>query len=136
MTGANPFLEFTDADLKDALMRALRTIVLLGLGLAVAVGFAAGWRSAVMLLVGAMVSATGLYEWQQLISLINAKLDNARSPRSTVWVVTMFFFRLALAAVILYASVRYLHGSLYALIAGLGLAMIALTIEAVRLVRS
>jgi len=37
---------------------------------------------------------------------------------------------------IIYASLRCFHGSLYALLAGLGLAVVALTIEALRVLRS
>jgi hypothetical protein len=47
-----------------------------------------------------------------------------------------FFLRLILAGVVLYVSLRSLHGSIYALCAGLGLAVVALTIESVRLLRA
>ncbi len=136
MTEANSFLQFTDADLRVAMRRALKTIVFLAVVLAAILSLTAGWQTAVLLLVGALIAATGLYEWHQLISLINARLDNARPARPAAWVVTMFLLRLLLAAAILYASLRCLHGSVYALIGGIGLAVLALSIEAVRLVRS
>lgn len=136
MTEANPFLNFTDADLKAAMRRAIRfTAILAALG-AVALTFTLGWQTAALFVAGALVSATGLYEWQQLIGVINAKLDHQQTPRATGFTVTMFFLRLGIAGLIIYASLRYLHGSLYALVAGLGLAVIALTVEAVRLLRS
>lgn len=136
MTEANHFLNFTDADLKAAMRRAIRfTAILAALG-AVALTFTLGWQTATLFVAGALVSATGLYEWQQLIGVINAKLDNQQTPRATGFTVTMFFLRLGIAGLIIYASLRYLHGSLYALVAGLGLAVIALTVEAVRLLRS
>jgi len=47
-----------------------------------------------------------------------------------------FFLRLGGALVALYVSLKYLDGSVYALVAGLALGMIALTIEALMLVRS
>lgn len=136
MTEANPFLNFTDADLKASMRRAIRlTAILAALG-AVAFTFTLGWQTAALFVAGAVVSATGLYEWQQLIGVINAKLDNQKAPGTTGFTVTMFFLRLGIAGVIIYASLRYFHGSPYALAAGLGLAVIALTIEALRLLRS
>jgi hypothetical protein len=132
----HPIVQFTDADLKAAMRRAIRTTAYLAvLGFLIATTFG-GWQSGVYLIAGALVSATGLYEWQQLIGLINARLDKAKAPRSTGFVVGMFFLRLTLAAVVIYVTLRCFHGSLYALIAGLGLAVIALVFEAVRLLRS
>ena len=84
--------------------------------------FLSGWRAGVLLLAGALVSATGLYEWQQLIELMNAKLDNQKTPQSTGWVLTMFFLRLGFAAVVIYVSLKCFRGPYYALVAGLGLA--------------
>ncbi|WP_252263510.1 hypothetical protein [Paracidobacterium acidisoli] len=135
-TEANSFLQFTDADLQAAFRRALRTIVILALIGGSLFALIAGWQSGVYVLVGAAVSGVGLYEWQQLVALINARLDNQKTPRSTGFLLVMFFLRLGIAAVVLYATLKCLHGSLYALIAGLALAVAALTIEAVRLVRS
>jgi hypothetical protein len=136
MTEANPFLNYTDADLKASMRRAMRfTAILAALG-AIALTFTVGWQTAALFIAGALVSVTGLYEWQQLIGVINAKLDSQRSPRSTALTITMFFLRLGIAGLIIYASLRYFHGSLYALVAGLGLAVIALTLEALRLLRS
>jgi len=37
---------------------------------------------------------------------------------------------------LLYVSLKFLHGSVYALIAGLALGVVALSIEGVRLIRS
>jgi hypothetical protein len=136
MTEANPFPNFSDVDLKAAMRRAIRlTAILAALGVIV-LALTAGWQTAALYLAGALVSATGLYEWQQLIDIVNAKLDNQQTPRATGFTLTMFFLRLGIAGLIIYASLRYFHGSLYALVAGLGLAVIALTVEALRLVRS
>jgi hypothetical protein len=136
MSETHSVLDFTDADLKASLRRALKLTVamaIFGFGL---LTFLMGWKPGVQLLAGAAVSATGLYEWQQLIELVNAKLDQKKPPRSTGWVLTMFFLRLGLAAVVIYVSLKCFRGPFYALVAGLGLAVAALTIEAVRLVRS
>ncbi len=139
----NPFLDFTDAHLRAAMLRALRLVAILTVIAFVALLATMGWQTAMLLLAGAVVSASGLWEWQKLIAVINAKLDgqpeNAglqeRAPGSTR-VVLGFFLRLIVAGLVLYGSLRCFHGSVYALVGGLCLAAFALAVEAVRLVRS
>ncbi len=131
----NP-IDFSDADLKAALHRTLRVTAALAVFISGAIAFVMGGKNGALFLAGAAVSATGLYEWQQLITLINAKLDNQKPPRATGFVLTMFFLRLGLAATVIYVSLRCFNGSPYALVAGLGLAVVALTIEALRRLRS
>ncbi len=133
---ANPFLTFTDADLGRALLRAIRTIGILALTGVPVSWFLGGWRSMCLFLVGAAISAAGVYESKRLIGAINAKLDNQKAARSTGLVVALFFLRLIIAAAVLYVSLRFLDGSVYALVAGLILAVIALSVEAVSLTRS
>ena len=136
MNEANQLLNFSDADLKATLRRAMRltaAMAIFGFGL---LSLLTGWRTGVPLLVGAFVSATGLYEWQQLIELMNAKLDNQKAPKSTAFVLTMFLLRLGVAAVIIYATLKCFNGPYYALLAGLGLVAVALLIEVARLSRS
>jgi hypothetical protein len=105
-----------------------------------------GWQTAMLLLAGSIVSASGLWEWQKLIAVINAKLDaqpegagpDGQTPRGpgATRVVLGFFLRLVVAGLVLYGSLRCFHGSVYALVGGLCLAAFALAVEAVRLVRS
>jgi hypothetical protein len=136
MPEENPFLTFTDADLSAALLRAIRNVGVLALiGLPI-IWIASGWQSAALFLVGAAFSAGGIYESRRLIRVVNAKLDKQRSPRSTGFVIAMFLLRLFIAGALLYVSLRCLHGAVYAIIAGLALAMVALSIEAVLLTRS
>ncbi len=135
MQDENAFLALTDADLKSALFRAIRTIGILAVVGALAILFLAGWQSACLFLVGAAISAAGVYESQRLVALVNAKLDNRKSPRPTGAVLGMFFLRLTLAGVVLYVSLRCLDGSAYAMIAGLALAIAALSVEVVKLAR-
>jgi len=134
-TDENAFLTLTDADLKAALFRAIRTVGVLALVGAPAILFFSGWQSACLFLVGAAISAAGVHESQRLVALVNAKLDNQRSPRSTGAVLGMFFLRLTIAGVVLYVSLRCLEGSAYAMIAGLALALAALSVEVVKLAR-
>jgi hypothetical protein len=136
MTETNSLLNFSDEDLQAALRRALRLSVILGLAICGVLTAVSGWRTGVIFLAGAVVSVTGIYEWRELIRLLNAKLDNQKSPKSTGWVVTMFFLRLGFAAVVVYVSLKCSRGSPYALLAGLGLGVFTLTVEAIRLIRS
>lgn len=136
MSESNAFFNFTDADLRAAMRRAIWITIIVGALGAAILAFAAGWQTAALFVSGAVVSVTGIYEWQQIITLVNAKLDNQQPPRATAFTVLMFFLRLGIAGLIIYASLRWFHGSLYALLAGLGLAVIALTFEALRTLRS
>jgi hypothetical protein len=87
-----------------------------------------------LLLAGAAISASGVYEAQRLIAAVNAHLDNAENVRPIGKVIGTFFLRLLIAGALLYGSLKCFHGSIYALIAGLCLAIVALSMEAVRLV--
>jgi hypothetical protein len=136
MTEENPFLTFTDADLSAALFRAIRNIGILALVGFPAIWLVSGWQTAGLFLVGAAISAGGVYESRRLVRIVNAKLDNQKSPKSTGVVLALFFLRLGIAAGVLYVSLRCLHGSVYGMVAGLALAMIALSLEAVRLTRA
>jgi hypothetical protein len=136
MTEANPFLNFTDADLKAALRRAMRSCVAMGFILSGILAFVMGWRIGAHTLVGALISLTSLYEWEQLIAYVNARLDHQKPPRSTARVAAMFFVHLIFAAMIIYVTLKLSSGIPYGLVAGLGLGIVALTIEAVRLIRS
>ena len=136
MSEENPFLTFTDADLSAALFRAVRNIGLLALvGLPI-IWIISGWQSAALFLVGAAISAGGIYESRRLIRVVNAKLDKQRSPNSTGFVIAMFFLRLFIAGGVLYVSLRWLTGAVYSIIVGLALAIVALSIEAVLLTRN
>ncbi|RRA50280.1 hypothetical protein D1Y84_16670 [Acidipila sp. EB88] len=118
------------------MLRAMRLVAIFGIALASIVLLTSGWQSAVLLLIGAAISVSGLWEWQKLIALLSAKLDNQQKTGGAR-VVVGFFVRLLLAAVLLYGSLKSLHGgSVYALVGGLALAAFALAIEAARLVRT
>jgi fatty acid desaturase len=132
---SHPVFDFTDADLKSALRRALMTTAIVGAVLTVVLALVYGWQTGALLLAGAVISATGLWEWQKLVAFINARLDNQKAA-GTGRVLSGFLLRLVFAGGLLYVSLKCLHGSVYALVAGLGLAVFALTVEAVRMIRS
>jgi hypothetical protein len=132
--------DFSEEELKATLGRALRIVGILGaVGIPV-VWFAARgearWQSVLLFLVGALIAATGIYEWQRLMMAVLSRFNQDGTARPLAAVLLWFFLRLALAAFVLYVSLRSLHGSVYTLCAGLGLAVIALMMEAIRLLRS
>jgi len=130
-----PIFDFTDADLKAALRRAFKMTAIIGIVLAVVLAFVYGWQTGALLFAGTVISATGLWEWQRLVAFINARLDNQKAAGAGR-VLSTFFLRLLLAGGILYVSLKCFHGSVYALVAGLALGIFALTVEAVRMIRS
>jgi hypothetical protein len=132
---SQPIFDFTDADLKAALRRAFRTTAVIGVVLAVVLGIVYGWQTGVLALAGTVISVTGLWEWRRLVAFINARLDKQKST-GAARVVSGFFLRLLFAGGILYVSLKCLHGSVYALVAGLVSGIFALTVEAVRMIRS
>jgi len=131
----HPLIGLTDEALQVLLRRAIRDTLILGLIPALVLLFASGWRDAAMLAVGAAISAASILEWQRLIRLINAKLDKQKTPRSALLVVSFFVLRLTVFAGAIYGSLKCFHGSVIALLCGLGLAVVAMAWEALRLLK-
>lgn len=128
--------DLTDSGLEALLRRALRLILILGTLAALILWKASGWRNAAMLAVGTAVSAASLLEWQRLIRFINAKLDQQQAPRGTVVAAIFFAIRLLVFAGVIYGSLKWLRGSVVALLVGLSLAVLATAWEAIRLLRN
>ena len=126
----------TDEDVRRTMHRALRLLAILAVVGVALVWWKVGWQSAALLAVGAGISASGLWEWTRLMTVVISRMDVGAEPRPVGTVLVGFFLRLGVALAALYVSLRYLDGSVYALVAGLALGMVALTIEALRLVRS
>ena len=82
MTRRNPpIADLTDEALQALLKRAIRDTLILGLlGSGDSVLPGSGWRNAAMLAVGAVISAASILEWQRLIRLFNARLDQQKTP--------------------------------------------------------
>jgi len=127
---------FTDAVVRSTLVRTLRLLAVLTLVGMALVGWKLGWRSAVLLLVGAAISGSGLWEWMRLMSAVMARMDAGGEGRPMGLVLTGFFVRLGLAIVMLYVSLKYLNGSVIALAVGLGLGIVSLTFEAIKMARA
>ena len=127
---------FTDADLRATLVRTLRLLAVLTLVGMALVGWKMGWRSALFLLIGAAISGSGLWEWMRLMGAVIARMDTGAKARPMGMVLTGFFLRLGLAIGVLYVSLKFLNGSVIAIAVGLGLGIVSLTIEAIRLART
>jgi hypothetical protein len=138
------FDTYTDEDSQQTIWNALRWV-----GVAVALGvpilwWKLGWESAALFAVGAIISGSGLFEWLRLMVALMARMDSgdadpAAAPvrvRPLAPVMIGFFLRLGLAVVVLYVSLKFLHGSVFALVAGLALGVAALSLEGLRLIKS
>ncbi len=133
-------MEFSDQDLRLVLNRAMRSVAIAGaIGVPV-IWIAWGWRSTVLFLIGGAIAATGILEWRLLMTAVLERLDLVEGspqgkPRPLGGVLFWFFIRIAAAAAVLYVSLRSLDGKVAALLIGLALALAALLIEALRLLR-
>ena len=58
------------------------------------------------------------------------------TPRPLGMVLAGFFLRLGVTVVLLYVSLKILHGSVFALAAGLGLGVMCLSVQGVRLMKA
>ena len=130
------FDNFTDADARATMLRAIRLLAILAAVAAALVLWKHGWRSAVLLLVGAAISASGLWEWTKLMAAVMTRMESGGKGRPMGLVLTGFFLRLGLSVAVLYVSLKFLNGSVIALAVGLGMGVIALTSEAIKLVRT
>jgi hypothetical protein len=127
---------FTDADLQRALLRALRLVGMLVLVFVPVIWIALDWRSVMLFLTGALISAAGIWEGRRLMAGLAARIENQPTRTNLAVVMTLFVLRLGLAAALIYVSLKCFAGSVYALILGICLALFALMVEAFRLVRS
>ena len=127
---------FSDADFRRTILRALKLLAILSVTGALVLWWKLGWQSAALLAVGAVISASGLWEWLRLMTAVMARMDHGGTARPMATVLLGFFVRLAATVALLYVSLKVLHGSVYALAAGLALGVFALTVEGLRLVKA
>ena len=132
----HPIVDLTNEDLDAMLKRALRNTLILGTISALAVLIGGGWRNGAMLATGMLISAASILEWQRLVRVINARLDNQKTPASAPVVVIFFVLRLTVFAGAIYGSLNCFHGSVVALLFGLSLAVLAIGWEAIGLLRN
>ncbi len=125
----------TDADVRNTMLAAIRLLAVFTVVAAALFWWRSSWQSAVLLLVGAAISSTSLWEWLRLMTAINERMDAGGTPRPMGMILFGFFTRLALTLMVLYGSLKYLHGTVLALAAGLGLGLLSLSIQAFRLLK-
>jgi len=126
----------TDADFKRTIWSALRLVLVAVLVAAPLVWWKMGWQSAVLLVVGAAISGSGLFEWLRLMTAVMVRMDGGERARPMGMVLFGFFLRLGLTVVLLYVSLKFLNGSVYALAGGLALGVFALSVEGLRLMKA
>ena len=131
----HPIVDLSYGGLQAMLTRALWISIGLGAIASVAVTVASNWRDGAMLLTGAAVSAASILEWRHLVRVVNDRMDRARKPTSAGLVVTFFVLRLAVFAGVIYGSLKCFQGSVVALLGGLGLAVMSVGWEVIRLLR-
>lgn len=135
--------QFNDGDADAMMVRATWTVAVMAAVALPVAWWRGGWQSAMLLVVGAAISASGLWEWRRLMAALMVRMEpaageamvGARRP-SIGFALVGFFVRLTLVVVVLYVSLRYLNGSVLAIAAGLAMGVFALTIEGLRLLRN
>ena len=132
---SNTPLGMTDADLRRTMFASIRLLAVLSVVAAALFWWRSSWQSALLVLIGAAISAASLWEWLRLMTAINERMDAGQNPRPMGMILFGFFARLGLTVVVLYGSLKYLHGTAFALAAGLGLGLLSLTVEALRLLK-
>jgi hypothetical protein len=126
----------TDADFKRTIWSALRLMVVVAAVAAPLVWWKMGWQSAALLVVGAAISGSGLFEWLRLMTAVMVRMDGGEKARPMGMVLFGFFLRLGLTVAVLYVSLKFLNGSVYALAGGLALGVFALSVEGLRLMKA
>ena len=127
---------FTDADFRQTILRALRLLAVITVVGVVVLWWKLGWPSAALLVVGAVISGSGLWEWLRLMTAVMSRMDQGATARPMGMVLVGFFLRLAATVALLYVSLKVLNGSVYALAAGLALGVFSLTVEGLRLMKA
>jgi len=127
---------FSDADFRRTILRAIRLLTVIAVAGALLLWWKLGWQSAALLLVGAVISASGLWEWLRLMTAVMARMDEGGTAKPMGMVLLGFFVRLAATVALLYVSLKVLNGSVYALAAGLALGVFSLSVEGLRLMKA
>jgi hypothetical protein len=125
----------TDADVRNTMLAAIRLLLILAVVAAGLFWWRMNWQSALLLVVGAAISSTSLWEWLRLMTAMNENMDAGGTPRPMGLILFGFIIRLGLTLAVLYVSLEYLHGTVFALVAGLGLGLLSLLFEASRLLK-
>lgn len=127
---------FSDADFRLVMLRSLRLMAIVTVIAVPLIWWKLGWQTAALLAVGVAISGSGLWEWLRLMTAVMVRMDGGGKARPMGLVLAGFFLRLGGAIAVLYVSLRFLNGSVYALAAGLGMGVFALSFEALKMVKA
>jgi len=128
--------QFTDEDFKRTMVGAIRLMGIAAIVVSPLLWWKLGWQSALLFLVGALISGSGLWEWLRLMTAVMARMDMGGTARPMGMILVGFFLRLGLTVVVLYVSLKTLDGSVFALAGGLALGVFALSVEGLRLMKA
>jgi hypothetical protein len=146
------------------LRRTVRLTAALGVIGALGLWPTLGWQTAALFAVGAAISVASIFEWARLIRTVTERMDrylgtnqpsaqaagaetqpsSGAGPRSgsgrgsglgSGLVIVLFLFRLMIAGLAIYGSLKCFHGSPIALLCGLGLALAGLVWESMKILR-
>jgi len=132
----SPRADLSDEQVDAVLKRSARNPLIIGVFVSLALWIGSGWRNAAMLMTGALISSASLFEWQRLARVLRSALDHQKVPKAATAVVIFFVLRLTVYAGVIYGSLKSFRGSVIALLCGLGLAVLALIWEALRLLKN
>jgi hypothetical protein len=144
MNAENKVENFNEALAYESITRAIRTGIIIALVALPLCWWKIGWPGVVAEILGALIALSGLREWRRLMQVMLARMEergpDAPKPRAVGPVVAGFILRLIVAIALLYVSLKYLPGSVVetaiALSIGLATGVLALTIEALRLLKT
>jgi hypothetical protein len=106
---------------------------------ALCVWICTGWRNAAMFAAGGVISAASIHEWRRLMRVFTERFSANQEGRHSVGgaglAVIVSLFRLFFFAAVIYGSLKWIEGSVFALLPGLALAVATLAWQALRLVR-
>jgi hypothetical protein len=127
---------FSDDDFRRIMLRSLRLMAIVTVVAGLLLWWKMGWQTAALLAIGAAISGSGLWEWLRLMTAVMVRMDGGAMARPMGLVLAGFFLRLGGAIAVLYVSLRFLNGSVYALAGGLAMGVFALTFEALKTVKA
>ena len=123
--------DFTDEDFKRVIERTLRLLAILTAVALPLVWWKMSWQSAALLVVGAAVSGSGVWEYPRLMSGMLQAMEGGGTAKPGR-LLAGFFLRLCVVGAVLYVTLKYLDGSVLAVAGGLCLGLIALGYEGFR----
>src|SRR5258707_15859818 len=102
---------FTDADFRRTMWSALRLLAVITEVAAPLVWWKMGWQSAVLLLVGALISGSGLTAWLRLMTAVLVRRASVAKARYNGVGIDRFFLGLGPSRVLLSVKLYVLHFS-------------------------